>query len=669
MQVTCPKCDAKFKAKNADGTKVRCPECDRAFALPDTARKLRPALKRSDDDDATETKQPAKSGKGVILLLVGGAAALLLLAVVGLGATGLIIFLMRNKTPDAPPAPDTPVAKITLADARIDRIGRKLQLTVDFDSANMPEEEHIACYYVFPSDPHDTRVAKVLSTDLLRTEPKGKWACDVISPPQGAINDETCDIVVRTARRIEDLPTGKELARVAGVKVPKLEPLVINVSNISLKHRRGFGNWVDISFDCGLRGTMPDQMLIDVELIDTATNDRRTYTVSTRQGPNFPAFEKMTFAVNFAPRGANACNIKFGDSRPNQGNLHRIVNFPVQPAVNPADLAMSLTNPRIERFGPSGSFAKVSVDARALGQAPDDRNYHCGIIWSVGGSKQARRTFGSTLIASTLRNGTTVSSSAVAVPAGADPTCTIVIWDSAEQKELAVLANVPVPDVATKSSDRATITSARVEKIDSFRIKVAAEFEFNDTPDPNKVYTLLVQRTNLKGAGGVIVWQGKGSDAPKKMQVNQEINKNDLGTGNAYRLWLTVGVNPLDANTVCSNIKVVSATAAAPAAPIDISSVKFALLPNKKGSVIELTYKFTPGNLPGRTIYAGYFQPKGGNPIQFLQSPQGQMPAQGTFNFNTAYLLGNETEIEVWIVDVGAQGRVVSNKKLAEIKR
>jgi hypothetical protein len=81
-------------------------------------------------------------------------------------------------------------------------------------------------------------------------------------------------------------------------------------------------------------------------------------------------------------------------------------------------------------------------------------------------------------------------------------------------------------------------------------------------------------------------------------------------------------------------------------------------------------YKLAAGTkLNAQSVYTFVLLPKGGNPFPFFQVPGAKMAAEGTFQFPTGFILGNETEIEVYIVDASAQNRIVSNKKLAEVKK
>jgi hypothetical protein len=805
MFVTCPECDQRVKV-NGTAAKVRCPECGKALPIPSgksaIARKPTGPAKKSRDpdedaDDADEAVEtPKKSSFGLIVGLLGCGALLLLGVVAIAGAGGVWFVFLREKPADGqgaqannnnPPAPAKEL-RVSLAEPRVDRFGDQIQLTVQYEAFDAKADSTAGIFMEFPSDADNPAMVKLLGAKELQNGAKGVVASARIDPGFKVKNDLTCDLVARSPDGAGDFKKGKELARIGGVAIPPHpdnRPLVL-LSKVTARTNNANSQVIDFTFDCNVSGPRPASNLIcfDAEFVAPGSGLVQRVPLTQRTGADIRASETITASVPCPLANCDLCHLAVSDRDGGNGNLTRVQNVridrPAPPPPPPDAFSVTILNPKIDYALPGQAL--VSVGLKGSGK-PGDGLYQPAVVFRVKGVKQQPANFGNALSGKELLDSIRIEGAPVQMPPDADPFCDIIVREQFKDAPVGQLANFLLP--GRPKITTVMLSNLRVFKVDDFTVQLQFDYEFTKDPDPQKWYTILVQRGDLKDAAslktGISVWQFRGDNLPKSGQVNKRVSGNGFGGANSYRVWAASGKNQLDVNTresktyivkvgggvaegkdvtlanvrvekladdrirvsadydfakvpdpkktyilyvdraegfdpgalfhpelrkdsgdkwqktgqikadvqcqgkgdgfrvwmietpgfqTCSNNVVVNAGAQPGGNEmIQIASAKLNSF-GKKGSVVEVTHKVAAGTkLNAQSVYKFVLLPKGGNPFAFFQVPGAKMPAEGAFPFPTGYILGNDTEIEVYIVDASAQNRIVSNKKLAEVKK
>ncbi|MBI2807879.1 MAG: hypothetical protein HYX68_23090 [Planctomycetes bacterium] len=690
MHVICPECDKKLKVNDSQaGKKVRCPDCRAVVAVPaddeeegPRAKKTtavsakgnpkKPAAKKprhadaDDDDDRDDEKKPAKkkSGSGMLWLVLGGGAAVLLLGMIVCAGGVWFLFLRDTATPanpDPPPVAGDPKApQVMLASGRFERSGDRLRLTVDYDAANLPQGEKLGCFCVFPSDQKNPRLAKVFSTNELRNAPKGQWSVDGVQGPAAPAADRTCDIVVRLAKDINQVGAGKEIGRLNGVSLPTAPAqLVMQLPKKTARRNESNPNLIEFTLEYVVVGQPPGAgtVWIEADIVDEATKERRRVSLASFSGAAIKQTETVRCSVICAFRPGDLCDLFISDVQPGRGNLVRVQNLRIDSGAPPANLSVAISGVQVRRT-PTPDTCNIDVDLKTDSPLQGNKIYQCAAIFSVNGVAQTPVSFGSPVFGSDVRKGTKVSATQVRMPADASDTCTIIVREfSNPAARLGQIAGVGIQGSAAAPTKDVVLTRLRVDRIDDFNVNVQLEYEFTRKPDPQKWYTLMIQRSDIKDKGqpGVIVLQSRGDQMQMRGEVTRKIFRNGIGTAPRYRLWMAEGVNPLDAIKKISTVKLVTAGVASsdpPSGNTEIRITAARIESDQRFFKVYLDYEFNTDPVPDHN-YAFLIQQT--NSKSAVSSFVKQGPGKGWKKSGqvTADLLpafvGNGPEFRFWV--------------------
>src|SRR5262249_18040475 len=159
----------------------------------------------------------------------------------------------------------------TLANPSIERVGDKLQLSVDFQATDPKDNDNVGVMLVFPSTPASAELVKTATAEELRATPKGRWIASV--PANAAGKDATCDVVVKGGGDVGQLKQGKDVFRIGNVALPPAvaTPPSVQIANVVVRQNAANSRMIDFSFDCTFSGSRPasDKLWFDAVFADT----------------------------------------------------------------------------------------------------------------------------------------------------------------------------------------------------------------------------------------------------------------------------------------------------------------------------------------------------------------------------------------------------------------